>query len=57
MSRGSSQGDAPSAFDECETICHLGYITLDSNEISRFQSREQNRVPIEKQADFVQLAL
>jgi hypothetical protein len=57
ISLGSYEGDIPSAFDQCKSICLLGYITLDSNEISGFQSREQKRVPIEKQADFVQLML
>lgn len=57
ISLGSYQGDAPSSFDHCASICHLGYITLDSNEISGFLSREQKRIPIGKQADFVQLVL
>lgn len=57
ISLGSCEGDIPSAFDQCKSICLLGYITLNSNEISGFQSREQKRVPIEKQADFVQLVL
>ncbi len=57
ISLGSYEGVVPSSFDQCASICHLGYITLDSNEISGFQSREQKRVPIDKQADFVQLVL
>ena len=57
ISLGGYEGDVPSSFDQCTSICHLGYITLDSNEISAFQSREQKRVPIDKQADFVQLVL
>lgn len=57
ISLASYDGDSPSGFDQCERICHLGYITLDSNEISGFQSREQKRIPIERKADFIKLVL
>lgn len=57
ISLGIYEGGVPCLFDHCKSICHLGYITLDSNERSGFLSREQKIVPIEKQADLVQLVL
>lgn len=57
VSLGIYDGEAPSSFDQCTSICNLGYITLDSNERSGYLSREQKYIPINKRADLVQLVL
>ena len=57
ISLGIYDGEAPASFDQCTSICNLGYITLDSNERSGYLSREQKYIPINKRADLVQLVL
>ncbi|KAL7547432.1 hypothetical protein ACHAWF_010746 [Thalassiosira exigua] len=58
ISLGIGEGDGDSSsFDRCQSITHLGYITLDSNERTEFLQREMKSVPVERPADFVQLVL
>lgn len=58
ISLGIYDAKAVSAsFDQCSSICSLGYITLDSNERSGYLSREQKYIPINKRADLIQLVL
>ena len=58
VSLGSGiEHDNSSSFQECGSISHLGYISLQSNERSDFQARELKSIPIERPATFIQLVL
>lgn len=46
IGHGSINGQMPSTFDECATIQKLGFVTMDSNEQSKFQDRELKSIPI-----------
>ena len=57
LASGCADEEIPSLFDECESILHLGYITMDPNERSDYQDRELKSIPIGKPADFIRLVI
>ena len=57
ISLGNDEHNAANSFDECQSIVHLGYVTMVNPEKSHFVARELKTVPIERSADFVQLVL
>ena len=54
---GGTEGQSPSAFEDCATIQKLGVVTMESNKQSDYEDRKFKSISIRQEAHFIKLAL